>query len=453
MIQSGSSAGLQNQVRPTKQYVTRKNHIAYRGQKAKMWCIFGGTPLPQIKWTKRGGALPQGRTNYDNYGKTLVIEHVDYEDEGDYTCEATNGVGIAQSYSIQMTVYAEPYFKKEPQSQTAAKGETVMFECEAGGFPAPKIIWIHNGRPIDEAPPNPRRIIKSNSIMIKNLQLNDTGNYGCNATAQASGRYVYKDVFINVLSLPPSMIEPPPSNLRAVTGSTVELPCKTFGAPKPIVKWFHGTDELTGNRFNITSDGSLVIKDVKFVDNGNYLCNATNTEGHVTAKGSLIVKEHTHITNGPQPYEVEAGDTATFRCNAVTDTDLDLTINWLKDGRRIDFDTEPRFIQTNDNSLTITKTSELDSGSYTCQAITVLDQDQASATLIVQDVPNPPQLRWVTCNKNDADIVWEPRGDNRAPILSYKIQYNTSFIPDTWETATGEHFNQFIIKLYPFPQK
>ena len=69
-----------------------------------------------------------------------------------------------------------------------------------------------------------------------------------------------------------------------------------------------------------------------------------------------------HFFQGPQPYEVEAGDTATFRCNAVADTDLDLAINWLKDGRRIDFDSEPRFIQTNDNSLTITKTTELDSG-------------------------------------------------------------------------------------------
>ena len=78
------------------------------------------------------------------------------------------------------------------------------------------------------------------------------------------------------------------------------------------------------------------------------------------------------IFQGPQPYEVEAGDTATFRCNAVADTDLRLEINWLKDGRRIDFDSEPRFIQTNDNSLTITKTTELDSGSYTCQVRIVI---------------------------------------------------------------------------------
>ena len=87
---------------------------------------------------------------------------MDYEDEGDYTCEASNGVGIAKSYSISLAVHASPYFTKvspsntqyaaicnmqqcqslslqEPESQTAAEGESVIFECEAGGFPAPKV--------------------------------------------------------------------------------------------------------------------------------------------------------------------------------------------------------------------------------------------------------------------------------------------------------------------------
>lgn len=35
----------------------------------------------------------------------------------------------------------------------------------------------------------------------------------------------------------------------------------------------------------------------------------------------------------------------------------------------------------------------------------------------------------------DASVRWMPLGDNRAPILSYIIQYNTSFTPDTWEIA------------------
>jgi hypothetical protein len=51
------------------------------------------------------------------------------------------------------------------------------------------------------------------------------------------------------------------------------------------------------------------------------------------------------------------------------------------------------------------------------------------------DVPNAPNLKSVTCNKRDASIHWEPMGDNRAPILRYMIQFNTSFTPDTWEIA------------------
>ena len=89
------------------------------------------------------------------------------------------------------------------------------------------------------------------------------------------------------------------------------------------------------------------------------------------------------------------GDTATFRCNAVYDSDLRLKIKWLKDRELIDFETEPRFVQSSDQSLTITKTTELDSGTYTCLAESELDKAEASATLIVQDVPNPPGLRWV----------------------------------------------------------
>ena len=39
-----------------------------------------------------------------------MIKHVDFDDEGDYTCEASNGVGIAQSYSIQLKVWGVQIF-------------------------------------------------------------------------------------------------------------------------------------------------------------------------------------------------------------------------------------------------------------------------------------------------------------------------------------------------------
>lgn len=124
-----------------------------------------------------------------------------------------------------------------------------------------------------------------------------------------------------------------------------------------------------------------------------------------------------------------------FRCNAVTDSSLTLTIDWLCNGEAIDFEMEPRFIRSTDYSLMITKTTELDSGTYTCVARTELDQTKAQATLTVQDVPNPPKLSGIRCMATEASVHWTPMGDNRAPILSYTIQHNTTFTPDTWEIS------------------
>jgi neuronal cell adhesion molecule len=94
--------------------------------------------------------------------------------------------------------------------------------------------------------------------------------------------------------------------------------------------------------------------------------------------------ERTQITHKPEDYYIAAGSPVTFRCNAVTDPGLTLTIEWLNEGTLIDYSAEPRFVQTNDYSLTISKTIELDSGVFTCVAKTELDEDRASATLIVQ---------------------------------------------------------------------
>lgn len=81
----------------------------------------------------------------------------------------------------------------------AAEGETVEFRCEASGSPEPEIKWIYNGKPLEVAPPNPRRSVSNNRIVISNLEKKDTANYGCNATNSIG--YVYKDVYVNVLGV------------------------------------------------------------------------------------------------------------------------------------------------------------------------------------------------------------------------------------------------------------
>lgn len=430
-----ASNAAQNRFPPTKQYVSRRNEVALRGQRIEIFCIYGGTPLPQTVWTKDGKAIAwSDRVTQGNYGKSLVIRHTNLEDRGSYTCEVSNGAGSQQSATINLEIKAIPYFTVEPEPVNAAEEETIEFKCEATGIPEPAIKWIHNGKPIEEAPANIRRTVLNNKIIIKNLEKKDTGNYGCNATNSLG--YVYKDVYVNVLALPPE-IEEAPGKEATVDNLDITLNCRVFGAPKPKIKWIRNGQELTGGRFEIQESGSLVIKGVQFSDAGDYICHAENKFGKKEANGSLIVYERTKITDTPVDYEVVAGQLATFRCNAVSDSQLPLTIEWLFNAEPIDFDNQPRFTKSSDHSLTISNTIELDSGSYTCLASTELDSANASATLTVQDVPNAPELTGIECFENFAKISWQPKGDNRSPILYFIIQYNTSFTPSTWSDASS----------------
>lgn len=106
--------------------------------------------------------------------------------------------------------------------------------------------------------------------------------------------------------------------------------------------------------------------------------------GHNRQCFSFFYSERTVITDKPDNYEVAAGSSATFRCNAHADDSLPLELIWLNDGQPIDFDAQPRFRMTNDYSLLISDTTELDSGEYTCIARTPVDEARAQATLTVQ---------------------------------------------------------------------
>ncbi|CRL00919.1 CLUMA_CG014272, isoform A [Clunio marinus] len=431
-----ASNAAQNRYQPTRQYVSRRNEVALRGQKIEIFCIYGGTPLPQTIWTKDGRPIAwSDRITQGNYGKSLIIRHTALEDRGSYTCDVSNGAGQPQSSSINLEIKAIPYFTKEPEPQNAAEEETVVFECEAKGIPEPAIKWIHNGKPIEQAPQNPRRTVLKNKIIIKNLLKSDTGNYGCNAT-NALG-YVYKDVYVNVLALPPE-IEEAPGKEATVDERDVKLTCRVFGAPKPRIKWIRNGQELTGGRYKIQETGDLIIEKTQHNDAGDYICHAENKFGTKEANGTLVVYQHTQISEAPQDFEVVAGTLATFRCNAESDPGLEREIEWLWNGEVIDLENQARFTMSSDYSLSISNSIELDSGSYTCVARTELDEASASATLTVQDVPNPPVLTGIRCNARDATVSWEPKGDNRSPILYFIIQYNTSFTPDTWADAASQ---------------
>lgn len=78
---SGTSG--QTALQPVKQYVSPPNIPAIKGTRLELFCIFGGTPLPEISWVKRKGAIRDG-VHRTNYGKTLQFDKVEFGDEGKF---------------------------------------------------------------------------------------------------------------------------------------------------------------------------------------------------------------------------------------------------------------------------------------------------------------------------------------------------------------------------------
>ncbi|RWS15378.1 neuronal cell adhesion molecule-like protein [Dinothrombium tinctorium] len=436
---------------PVRQYTSPSTVTVLRGEKLELHCIYGGTPLPAVKWKKDGNdILTDRRTNLINAGKTLQIFRVAFEDEGGYECIVDNGVGRKIRHSISVIVQAAPYWVRWPNSTHKAEGESVEFECIAEGVPSPNLQWLMNGQPIEQVPPNYRRVIRDNKLSITDLRKEDTAVYQCNATNNHG--YAFKDFFINILLLPPSFIQTPQSVTRAAVDSTVILTCRVFGAPKPEIKWYKDGIELKGTGFNVGEDGDLTISKVAESDEGDYICSASNKLDKIEAKGKLEVKKKTRIIKPPKDKEIAAGRSTFLECMAEADKTLTLNIEWSFNGVRIDYEEYRRFIKNADNSLAISKAEEDDSGIYTCTARTDIDSDTANATVIVQDVPKPPRIVNVECDNLTALIEWIPSGDGRSPITGYTIQYNTSFTSDWYDAFANVPAvdSKFKVSLSPW---
>lgn len=66
--------------------------------------LYFNRPLPEVKWNKRGKEMYSNKYTYKDYGKTLLIRNVDFDDEGTYECVGSNGVGTPITHAMTITV-------------------------------------------------------------------------------------------------------------------------------------------------------------------------------------------------------------------------------------------------------------------------------------------------------------------------------------------------------------
>src|SRR5207249_10459960 len=98
----------------------------------------GNEPL-QYQWRFNGTRIAESMT------ASLVLTNVQLADEGDYSVEVRNSVGLAISPEARLSVDAVLIITTQPRSQSLFVEQYVSLTVEATGHPAPAYQWQFNG--------------------------------------------------------------------------------------------------------------------------------------------------------------------------------------------------------------------------------------------------------------------------------------------------------------------
>ncbi|XP_065222721.1 neuroglian-like [Planococcus citri] len=382
-----NSSSAQNAIAPVKLYTTSENITVLWNEYVSLYCTFGGIPPPKVTWKKDGKIICPSNSRPNLYAcgrrKSVISTRIGYANEGKYTCEVSNGIGDPISHTINLKVLAAPYFySKKSEHIDANENQTVnMFGCFAFGEPTPKITWIYNGKPLSEAPTNPRLGVLGNSshILIEKVQISDTGNYGCYVT-NSEGR-IYKETSLNVSGEYPTIEISKDSILETVEGDKIGLRCDVYGYPDPAVKWIRNGAEVTENQNLSTSYGNLTIRNATFADAGEYTIEATNRLSTVNSTINVFVRRRTEVEVEPDYVYKPSDYYATFKCSANVDRNLTPEFRWYWNGTPMNYYFFG-IIRDDGRTLMVPTNDSVFSGTYTCEVKTRLDISSANATLV-----------------------------------------------------------------------
>ncbi|XP_077955764.1 obscurin isoform X14 [Gasterosteus aculeatus] len=279
-----------------------------------------------VTWLKGHAELTAGgRYEMSQKGEilTLTIKHLEEEDTDIYTCD----VGTAKSMA-KVTVDAPPAnFKEKLKNQEKKEGESVTLCCKLSK-PADCVQWkkgseiiLKSGGKYDM-----KQEETSCELQIKNLEVEDSGEYYCTCGDQKTSATV------KVNALPPNYVQKLESQ-EADEGASVTLRCE-LSKPGVPVEWKKGTETLkSGEKYQMKQKAcvnELLINKVEPEDSGDYscVCGDQKTSASIKINGKPI-----DIVQGLENVETFDGGEALFECALSRPESKDC--HWLLDGKPV----------------------------------------------------------------------------------------------------------------------
>ncbi|XP_077176550.1 myosin light chain kinase, smooth muscle isoform X1 [Paroedura picta] len=314
------------------------------GQDFVLQCSVEGTPVPQITWLLKDRPIHYAHSIFEDGIAKLTVQDALPEDDGVYTCLAENGAGTA-SCSAQVTVKEKkngnqleqdlpspasttfpPIFLKGLTDLKVMDGSQVIMTVEVSANPPPEIIWLHNGKEIQETEDfHFEKKGNEYSLYIQEIFPEDTGKYTCEAWNDLGEARTQATLTVQE---PQDGIQPwfisKPKSVTAVVGQNILISCAIAGDPFPTVHWFKEGQEVTpGTDWEFLQSEdifTLIIRNVQPRHAGQYEIQLKNEVGECSCQVSLMLRETTVargeiFRDGRQTERRDANDheTLTFR--------------------------------------------------------------------------------------------------------------------------------------------
>ncbi|XP_076306911.1 cell adhesion molecule Dscam1-like isoform X2 [Tachypleus tridentatus] len=411
------------------------NITVLAGRSATVQCPFSGFPLKKVFWGKGEKRLPYNHRQRPFPNGTFMLEDIEHQDFGWYSCVATDGQGRKAKKELWIDVATPPVVEPLKVSSYLSEGEraSVMCVVSAGDLPI-SIHWKKDGMslPLDlEA----SVVLANNYTSILSFPVvrhEHRGNYSCVASNPVASHNVTAALDVKV----PPKWKHKPVHQASVVGHKVLFNCQAEGFPSPVARWKkafgnHGEFRVVISNANIQilENGSLVIQEVTPEDSGSYMCQLTNGVGSgLSTTIDLSIHIAVHTEQKFKVYTVKEGDSITLECRARGENPIQVT--WTMDQVPFHPTSNPRYIfketiepEGKVSMIKIISISRKESGLFVCDVENAYGKDETRFQVVVQERPDPPKdLKVKDKSSRTVSVIWVPPFNGNSPITKYLLE-------------------------------
>ncbi|XP_011864496.1 PREDICTED: basement membrane-specific heparan sulfate proteoglycan core protein isoform X15 [Vollenhovia emeryi] len=362
-----------------------------RGSRVRLMCSASGHPQPNVAWSKHMNGITiheYSRTAATPLSAVYEIFSVSSDDEGSYTCQATNPVGIAEE-RVQIRIEDDDDVpctgdrgdipcddRQQPQpdrdpNQTGGgvlipkdylripNGGKVEMRCQVFG-PDGAHIYLDWKRSDHRSLPEGSTVLNG-VLSIPTVDTNAAGEYICLGLDPAGAVLFRAKSHLEIIS--PPRIELNPTRQTVGPGENPSIICTATGDEPLHIEW-----EAIGRPlpYSVSHNGGILqFHGITYSDAGKYVCKATNAAGTADAVAEVLVNEHSYdnarIRAEQRDVVTYAGNSVRLRCEMRERA----MIHWSRDGQPL-----PANARIGEDYLELVQVKPEDSGKYICQVHT-----------------------------------------------------------------------------------